>query len=172
MPTDRTKPRRFFTPLRLLGFWVVAFAIYYLTPIYKAVGWLALDVPTLNGYVDRHMRDIHHDVDFVCLYTVRCDSGSADLEIQTELTPDELVAIRNDIWRRRFDSYCEGRTANIGLEHGGSGAQDKWHFGFGFGGASGFAAGGAFAANGAAPCTRDMAYWTREDGIIAGRSTR
>ena len=169
--TIKRKPRRVFTPLRIVGFWVIALALYFLTPLYKAVGWLALDVPILNGYVDRHMRDVHTNVPFACLYTLTCASGEARLEIQIELTPEELYFIKQQIWRRRFEDYCPGPTANIGLEHGVTGNLDKWRFGYGFGGATGLAAGDAFAPAGTwTPCTRDKAYWTREDGIVAHRA--
>lgn len=172
MSDDATqKPRRFFTFWRLVLFWLAALALYFLTPLARYVSWLTLDVPSLNGHIDKHMREVHRDVPFACLYTVTCKSGGAAMEIQVELTPEELITAKREIWRRRFEDYCPGRTANIGLEHGGDKypAQDKWAFGHGFGGATGFGQGGSFSAEPWTPCTRELAYWTREDGIIAGK---
>lgn len=165
-------PRQFFTPFRVGLFWLLALALYFLTPLARYVSWLTLDVPTLNGQIDKHMRDVHDDVPFACLYTVACATGSALLEIRTSLTNEDLVRVKNEIWRRRFENYCAGRTANIGLEHGGGTypAQDKWVFGHGFGGATGFGQAGSFSAGPWTPCTYDNAYWTREGGIVVDRA--
>lgn len=172
MSEDTSRKRqRFLTPWRLLAFWLLALALYFLTPVARLVSWLTLDVPTLNGFIDKHMREVHANVPFACLYTVTCSTGGAAMEIQVELTPEELVTAKREIWRRRFEDYCTGRTANIGLEHGGNEypEQDKWAFGHGFGGATGFGQSGSFSAEPWTPCTRDLAYWTRDDGIIANR---
>jgi hypothetical protein len=175
--------RPFFTPLRLVAFWLAAFAIYYTSPVSKAVAWLALDVPTLNAQIDAHMRSVHGDTDYACLYTITCASGRARLEPQAELTPAELVRVKNQVWRRLFDKECPAPTTNIGLEHSQTPREtpfgpsepprDCYSFGNGFGGASGIWSGCAFAAPSRTDtCTRDRAYWTREDGIVADKAVR
>lgn len=183
MPKDRTKPRSFFTPLRLLGFWIVAFAIYYLTPVCKAVDWFTLDLASLNREVDHHMREFHGTADYACLYTVICSNGEATLQLRTSLTQTELDAVKATIWRRKFEDFCPGRTTNFGLENSGE-AESRRHgwenyrrrdiwFNGGFMGENGNFWGGSFAPyDGWTPCTRGKAYWTREGDIVAGHSTR
>lgn len=176
MPKDRTKPRTFFTPLRLMGFWLIAFAIYYLTPIQKAVSFLSLDVPKLNRMIDEHMREAHGTAEYACLYTVICPTGEAELQLRTSLTQADLDAVKSTMWRRKFEDYCPGRTTNFGLENSGEAEagkpgwenyrrRDVWSDG-GFMGESGRFWGGSFSAGPWTPCTRDKAYWTREDGIV------
>lgn len=170
--------RPFFTPLRLVVFWLVAFALYFLTPVHKAVAWLTLDVPTLDGQIDEHMRSVHGETDYACLYTITCTSGRARLEPQADLTPAELERVKKQAWRRLFDNECPAPTTNIGLEHSHTPRQtrfgpsepprDCYSFGTGFGGASGIMSGCAFtAAFQTESCTRDKAYWTREAGIVS-----
>jgi hypothetical protein len=180
--TDITRRLTFFTPGRLIAFWLVALAIYFLTPLHKAVAWVALDVATLNAQVDGHMRSMHGTAEYACLYTVVCPPGrDAELQLRTRLTQAELEQVKNTIWRRRFEGYCPGRTTNFGLENSGEAEalargwdtyrrRDVWTSGGGFMGESSRFSGGSFAPfNGWTPCTRDKAYWTREDGIVARR---
>jgi hypothetical protein len=149
-------------------------AVWFFTPLNRFIAWLTLDVAALERQVDGHMRDVHRDAEYACLYAVDCSSGEARLQLQTQLTPGKLQRIRNEIWRRRFENYCTGKVANFGLAHGqlaGSEAkdvpQDCYAFGGGFGGAAGILSGCVFAPPGTwTPCTRDQAYWTREQGIV------
>jgi hypothetical protein len=179
MSLGTAKPRSFVTPLRLVGFWLTAFALYYLTPLYKSVAWLTLDVTTLNREVDDHMRKLYGDTAYACLYTISCGDGQAHMDLQANLSPEELDRVRNQVWRRLFDNECAAPTTNIGLEHSHTPVQmphgglsepprDCYSFGNGFGGAGGILSGCAFtAAFQTEACTRDKAYWTREDGIVA-----
>lgn len=178
MTDDKPKRRKsFFTPARLAAFWFIALALYFLTPIYKAVGWIALDVAALNGQIESHMRGVHGDTAFACLYAISCDSGAPRLELQTALTPEKMGSIKQTIWRRWTEDYCTGPVTNLGLEHSREGLhvppsvpRDCYSVGNGFGGATGFARGCAFHDNSRdIPCTRDKAYWTREDGLVARR---
>lgn len=176
------RPQAFFTPTRLACFWIVALAIYFLTPLYKAVAWLSLDAPMLDRLVDEHMRTMHGTAEYACLYTVVCPpGGEAQLQLRTSLTQAELEQVKNTIWRRKFEGYCPGRTTNFGLENSGEAEalargwdryrrRDVWTSAGGLMGENGRFSGGSFAPfNGWTPCTRDLAYWTREDGIVARR---
>lgn len=158
---------------QLLLYWLAAFAIYFLTPIHKAVGWVAIDVTALNGQIESHMRGVHGETDFACLYAVSCESGAPRLELQTALTSEKMDSIKQTIWRRWSENYCAGQVTNLGLEHSHEGAfvpRDCFSVGNGFGGAVGFASGCAFHEHSRdTPCTRDKAYWTREHGIVARR---
>ncbi len=181
MSSEKAKPRAFLTPLRLVLFWIAAFALYFLTPLHKAVAWLTLDVPTLNREIDEHMRSVHGNTAYACLYTISCADGRPHMDLQANLASAQLDRVRNQVWRRFFDNECAAPTTNIGLEHSHTPIQglhgglsepprDCYSFGNGFGGASGILSGCAFtAALQTETCTRDKAYWTREDGIIADR---
>ena len=154
--------------------------VYLFTPVSDFLGWLTLDVASFNREVDGHMRRIHREADYACLYTVTCDGAEARIELRTELTPAQLKHIRSEIWRRRFETYCTGHAPNFALEHGPwtpSGDPDRsppadiYVFPGGFGGADGpLAMPNALGPPGShPPCTRETAYWTREHGVIAAR---
>lgn len=52
----------------------------------------------------------------VCLYAVVCDGRRAQLKLVDDLETFDLEAAKSRIWRRRFESYCEGYTANFAIE--------------------------------------------------------
>lgn len=179
MLSNKTRLISHITPLRLVLFCVVMWIAYYVTPAWKAVHWLTLDLPKFNRMVDKHMREFHGTAEYACVYTVNCATGEALLQLRTSLTQAELDTVKKTVWRRRFENYCPGRTTNFGIENSGEAEylhrpgweryrrRDIWFDGD-FVGEDGNFWGGSFAPPGGwTPCTRDNAYWTRDDGIIS-----
>lgn len=50
-----------------------------------------------------------------CVYFVSCDGERARLEMVEDADLWDFLDAKGEIWRRRFNDYCPGRTTNIAL---------------------------------------------------------
>lgn len=57
----------------------------------------------------------HSSIKAVCVYVLSCDHNEARLQLVQNLDEVDFEALRDQIWDRRFQGTCEGRTANLGL---------------------------------------------------------
>lgn len=51
----------------------------------------------------------------ICLYALSCDEDRAHLVMVSDLDQYDFEKLKQQIWMRRFQGVCQGRTANLGL---------------------------------------------------------
>lgn len=114
----------------------------------------------MNTSIDRHMREVHSDIEFACLYTVDCGGDAHGIRRLNTLSKDDMSAIKDTIWRRKFEGYCPQGGDNFALKHSDQ-RVDIFVIGAGWGGAKDI--GNIYRSE---ICEASSAYWSREQGIL------
>lgn len=84
----------------------------------RYLSWRSLSATKVSTSVQLYLDEKVEDSDQVvaiCFYALDCSSGRARLRLVSTPAQYDFDALKQRIWKRRFDRVCEGVSANLGL---------------------------------------------------------
>jgi hypothetical protein len=97
-----------------LALFFLPLAIYNCDLPLRYASWKNLSKAELIEEADVYLKNYTNGGQ-ACLYAVDCRSGRAELVLVKDLETWDIEKTKDIVWRRRFSSFCPGRTANFGL---------------------------------------------------------